>query len=92
VGARLREAAAALSNNAERPKPGRASSLPSLTIGTNDCTPFYCLPDTIQTMGAAPQGWPDVMKHNRTLSLRARHVARSHAAHRARWHGRLHLP
>lgn len=64
----------ALSNNAERPKPGRAQFLTEFDyIGTNDCTPLYCLPDAIQTMGAMlPGGWPDVMKHNRALCLRAR--------------------
>ncbi len=63
-----------LSNHAERGKPGRPQFLTEFDyLGTADCTPFYCLPDAIQTMGLmAAGGWPEVMRRNRELCLKAR--------------------
>ena len=52
----------ALSNNAEKPKPGRSQFLTEFDyIGTNDCTSIYAIPDAIACVGGlVPGGWPEV--------------------------------
>jgi isopenicillin-N epimerase len=69
----------ALSNNAERPRPGRKHLHTEFDyVGTNDLTPFMSIPAAIKTMGSlVPGGWPEVMKRNRDLVLKARaHLCR----------------
>jgi len=68
-----------LSNNAERPRPGRAQFLTEFDfVGTNDTTAFLVIPEAIEFMeGVLPAcegggGWPAVLEHNRSLTLRAR--------------------
>jgi len=64
----------ALSNNAEKPKPGRAQFLTEFDyIGTTDPTMFLAIPDTMEAMAAmVPGGWPEVMRRNHDLLLRGR--------------------
>jgi isopenicillin-N epimerase len=69
----------ALSNNAEKPRPGRKHLLTEFDyVGTNDLTPFMSIPAAIKTMGSlVPGGWPEVMKQNRDLVLKGRaHLCR----------------
>jgi isopenicillin-N epimerase len=41
--------------------------------GTEDPTPYLCVPDAIATLGSIlPGGWPELMKHNRELALAGR--------------------
>ncbi|MBM3405164.1 MAG: aminotransferase class V-fold PLP-dependent enzyme [Bacteroidetes bacterium] len=41
--------------------------------GTNDPTPFLCMPEAIRFMGSLlPGGWDELMKTNRELTLQAR--------------------
>jgi len=41
--------------------------------GTDDPTPFLCLPEAIRFMASlCPGGWPEVMARNRSLALQAR--------------------
>lgn len=64
----------ALSNNAERPRPGRPQFLTEFDyVGTQDCTAFYCIPDALGLLGALlPGGFPEVMHRNHGLVVRAR--------------------
>ncbi len=79
----------ALSNDAEKPKHGRAQFLTEFEyVGTNDMTAFYSIPDAIRVMGAMVAGapetgdasdgtstsWRALMRHNRDLCLRGRDV------------------
>lgn len=66
----------ALSNNAEKPKPGRSQFLTEFDyIGTQDYTAIYAIPDAIAAMRAMlPGGWPAVMKHNHELAIRGRDI------------------
>ncbi len=66
----------ALSNNAEKPKAGRAQFLTEFDyVGTQDYTAIYAIPDAIAAMRAMqPGGWPAVMKHNHELAIRGRDV------------------
>lgn len=66
----------ALSNNAEKPKPGRAQFLTEFDyIGTTDPTAFLAIPDTMSTVAAmVPGGWPEVMRRNHDLLLRGRDI------------------
>ncbi|WNG20084.1 aminotransferase class V-fold PLP-dependent enzyme [Cystobacter fuscus] len=42
-------------------------------LGTNDPTPFLCIPKAIEVMGGlVPGGWPEVMARNHSLALAAR--------------------
>lgn len=64
----------ALSNSAERPKPGRKHLLTEFDyVGTTDQSAFLSIPAAIRTMGSmVPGGWPEVMRRNRDLVLRGR--------------------
>jgi isopenicillin-N epimerase len=43
--------------------------------GTDDPTPFLCVPAALDTMAAmVPGGWPEVMRRNRELALAARRL------------------
>lgn len=43
--------------------------------GTDDPTPFLCIPESIRFMGSLlPGGWPELMERNRRLALDARRV------------------
>jgi isopenicillin-N epimerase len=63
-----------LSNNAEKPRPGRSQFLTEFEyIGTQDYTAFYAIPDAIACMqGLVPGGWPEVMASNHELCLKGR--------------------
>jgi isopenicillin-N epimerase len=63
-----------LSNNAEKPRPGRHQFLTEFDyVGTTDPTAFMVIPDAIEFMGTLlPGGWPALMASNRALLLRAR--------------------
>lgn len=63
-----------LSNNAEKPRPGRSQFRTEFDfVGTQDYTGFYCLPKAIEVMGRLlPGGWPAVMSENRALAVRMR--------------------
>jgi isopenicillin-N epimerase len=64
----------ALSNNAEKPKPGRSQFLTEFDFqGTGDYTPFMCIPEAIEFMShVIPGGFPAVMRHNHELCLAGR--------------------
>jgi isopenicillin-N epimerase len=64
-----------LSNNAEKPRPGRSQFLTeSDYLGTQDCTAYYAIPKAIEFMGSLASGWPEVQGHNRDLCLRGREI------------------
>jgi isopenicillin-N epimerase len=64
----------ALSNNAEKPRPGRKHLLTEFDyVGTSDLTPYLTIPSALKTMASlVPGGWPDVMRRNHDLVLRGR--------------------
>lgn len=66
----------ALSNFAEKNKPGRKHLLTEFDyIGTGDVTPYLSIPAAIKFMGSlVPGGWPEVIRRNRDLVLRARQM------------------
>lgn len=71
----------ALSNDAEKPKAGRAQFLTEFEyVGTNDMTAFYAIPDAIRVMGGmvagrdGASGWTALMRHNRELCLKGRDI------------------
>lgn len=66
----------ALSNNAEKPRPGRKHLLTEFDyVGTSDLTPFLAIPAALKTMASlVPGGWPEVMKMNRDMVVSARNV------------------
>lgn len=71
----------ALSNDAEKPKAGRAQFLTEFEyVGTNDMTAFYAIPDAIRVMGGmvagrdGASGWTSLMRHNRELCLKGRDI------------------
>jgi isopenicillin-N epimerase len=66
----------ALSNDAEKPKAGRAQFLTEFEyVGTNDMTAFYAIPDALRVMGAMVEGgWTGLMRHNRELCLKGRDI------------------
>jgi isopenicillin-N epimerase len=44
-------------------------------LGTDDPTPWLCLPDCIRMLGTLlPGGWPQLMARNRSLTLAARRI------------------
>jgi isopenicillin-N epimerase len=63
-----------LSNNAEKPRPGRHQFLTEFDyVGTSDPTAFMVIPDAIHFMSTLlPGGWPALMAANRSLLLAAR--------------------
>ncbi len=64
-----------LSNSAEKPKPHRKHLLTEFDfIGTLDHTAFFSIPTAIRTMESivGPGGWPEIMRRNRELTLKAR--------------------
>lgn len=75
-----------LSNNAEKPKPGRSQFLTEFDYqGTSDYTSAYSIPKAIEFMGreigsalgaggVAHEGWRAIMRHNHELCLRGRDV------------------
>ena len=65
-----------LSNNAEKPKPGRDQFLTEFEyVGTQDYTPFLTIPAAIDFMGSlVPGGWPEVMERNHALCLLGRGI------------------
>jgi isopenicillin-N epimerase len=66
----------ALSNNAEKPKPGRSQFLTEFEyVGTSDYTAFMCIPEAIEFMsGLLPGGFDEVMDRNRRLCLEGRDI------------------
>jgi isopenicillin-N epimerase len=70
----------ALSNNAEKPRPGRKQLLTEFDfVGTSDATAWMSIGAAVEAMAAMAQGgWPEVMQRNRALTLRAReHLCRT---------------
>jgi len=64
-----------LSNNAEKPRAGRAQFLTEFDyLGTQDCTAFYSIPRAIDTMSSLASGWPEVQGRNRDLCLKGREI------------------
>lgn len=63
-----------LSNNAEKPKPGRHQFLTEFEyVGTQDYTAFLSIPAAIEFMGSIfPGGWNEVMERNHALCLAGR--------------------
>lgn len=66
----------ALSNNAEKPRPGRDQFLTEFEyVGTQDYTGILAIADAIAFMGALlPGTWGEVMARNHGLCLRARRL------------------
>ena len=66
----------ALSNNAEKPKPGRPQFLTEFDFqGTADYTSFMSIPAAISFMNALlPGGFAAVMKHNHELCISGRNL------------------
>jgi isopenicillin-N epimerase len=64
----------ALSNNAEKPRPGRKHLLTEFDyVGTSDLTPYLTIPSALKTMASmVPGGWPEVMRRNHELARRGR--------------------
>jgi isopenicillin-N epimerase len=64
----------ALSNNAEKPKPGRSQFLTEFDyIGTQDYSSILAIPDALRIMPTfMPGGWPAIMRHNHDLVLAGR--------------------
>jgi isopenicillin-N epimerase len=65
-----------LSNNAEKPKPGRSQFLTEFDyVGTTDQTAFLAIPDAIRFMsGLLRGGWSELMASNRALLLEGRRI------------------
>lgn len=64
----------ALSNNAEKPKPGRKHLLTEFDyVGTTDQTAYLTVPAAIKTMASlVPGGWPEIIRRNHDLVIRGR--------------------
>jgi len=63
----------ALSNNAENPRPGRRQFHTEFDyVGTQDYTSLYSIPRAIEAMADIGNGWPNVMRHNHDLCIKAR--------------------
>lgn len=65
-----------LSNNAEKPRAGRAQFLTEFDyVGTSDYTMFYAVKDAIGYMGSlVPGGFGEIMRRNHELVLRGREI------------------
>jgi isopenicillin-N epimerase len=65
-----------LSNNAEKPRPGRDNFFTEFDfVGTGDPTPILAIPDALEAMSAMlPGGWPAVMAANQALLRRGRDI------------------
>jgi isopenicillin-N epimerase len=65
-----------LSNNAEKPRPGRDQFLTEFDyVGTSDYTMFYAIKDAIAYMSSLiPGGYAEVMRRNRELVLKGRDI------------------
>ncbi len=65
-----------LSNNAESPQPGRDLFRTEFDYqGTADLTALLAIPDALEFMPTLlPGGWPEIIRHNHDLCLRARNV------------------
>jgi isopenicillin-N epimerase len=62
-----------LSNNAEKPKPGRSQFHTEFDyVGTDDPTAWLSVPDAIRAVGNLGRGWDAVLRHNHALALAAR--------------------
>jgi isopenicillin-N epimerase len=68
-----------ISHGANTPRPGRSRFHDEFDwMGTDDPTPFLCVPAAIQFVGSIlPGGWPEVMRHNRALVLAGRKIVAS---------------
>ncbi len=66
----------ALSNNAEKPIPGRDQFLTEFDfLGTSDQTAHLTIPRALSCVGAmVPGGWAEVASRNRALALRGRRI------------------
>lgn len=66
----------ALSNYAEKNKPGRKHLLTEFDyVGTGDVTAYLAIPAAIKFMGSLyPGGWPEVIRRNRDQVLKARQM------------------
>jgi isopenicillin-N epimerase len=64
----------ALSNNAEKPRPGRKHLHTEFDyVGTADQTAYLCIRTAIDTMASlVPGGWPAIMRRNHELAIKAR--------------------
>jgi isopenicillin-N epimerase len=64
----------AISHGANAPPGGRSRFLREFDwTGTDDPTPYLCVPDAIRFMGGLlPSGWAELMQRNRALALEAR--------------------
>jgi isopenicillin-N epimerase len=64
----------ALSNNAEKPRPGRKHLHTEFDyVGTTDPTAQLSIPAALKAMGSmVPGGWPEVVRRNHALVLRGR--------------------
>lgn len=63
----------AISNNAEKTRPGRSRFLVEFDYqGTQDYTALYAIPSAIREMARIGGSWRGVMDHNRAMCVRAR--------------------